>query len=120
MAVFHRASEQFEVADGEFIHPQVIVAVNPLNGRDVLQVRMLCVFQVMQYRTSRDNAIGHFFNAKAFQRMGIEMFQQAFGGISFVEYPAFEGIGIKARTIYFLEVLLVIALKNNLCRFQRL
>src|SRR5690606_19028624 len=98
--------EKLEIADGEFVHPQVLVSVYALDRADVRKVRMFCVFQVMKYGARGDGCFMQLFYPESFQRMCFEMFKHAFRCVLVIEYPAFEGIGIKLRSESFPEVFL--------------
>jgi len=41
----------------------------------------------MQHGPGGYNGLVQGFDAKAFERMGLELFEQAFGGIGLVKYP---------------------------------
>src|SRR5882724_6627513 len=100
---------QFQVADGKTVHPQIIFAAELLDGSKVLQVGVFGVLEVMQYGAGGNDGGMQVLNAKSLQRMGLELFEQAFGGIGLIEYPAFERIGIKFTAEYFFELFLVAA-----------
>ena len=63
------------------IHPEIIFAVDALDGSDMLEVGVFGVFQIMQDGAGGDDACMHVLDAKPLQGMGLEMFEQAFRGI---------------------------------------
>jgi len=70
------AGEQLQVSDGEFIHPEIVFSVDALKRGDMLQIGVFCIFQIMQYCACCDDTGFHSFDAKSFEGVGLEMFQQ--------------------------------------------
>lgn len=60
------AAHQFEITDGELIHPQKIIFADAFNGGYVLKIRMLGISQVVDQCACGSNAQFQPFNPKAF------------------------------------------------------
>jgi hypothetical protein len=61
-------TNQFQVADAEPVQPKVPVLLYPANGRDMLQVTVFGLVQVMQRHTGGYNAQVQLINTKTFKR----------------------------------------------------
>jgi hypothetical protein len=72
MAKFSRRKE-FQISDAELIHPEIVIPVEPLDAADMLQVRVLGIFQVVDDGARRNYSLGELFDPKPFQGMGLKM-----------------------------------------------
>src|SRR5262245_48890904 len=97
-SILYRAMKKLQVTNGKSIHPEVIFLFNSLNGGDVLQIRVLGILQILKHRTRSDDTCVQVFNSKSFKGMRLEMFEQAFGAISFIKNPTLQCVGIKLMT----------------------
>src|SRR5437763_587552 len=68
--------QQLQVADGEAIHPEERLCYYAADAGDVLEVGMLCVFEVMQGGTCCDSCGFQIFDAVAFEALSAEVLQE--------------------------------------------
>src|SRR6185437_6438306 len=113
-------AHELEVPDGEPVHPEEIAAVDALDGCQVLQVRVLGIFEIVQYGACGDDAGGHVFDTKSFEGMGLKVFEQVFGSELFFEKPAIRRIGKELAAEDLFEMFLKAALEDDLGGLQGL
>src|SRR6516225_688429 len=112
--------QEFQIPNGELIHPQIIFLGNFLDRGDMAQMGMFGFFQVMEYGTCCYYSFVHLVNSKSFEGMGMKMFQQGFSGKIFIKYPALQGVGVKPGSKLLFKMFLKAALEYDFGRSQGL
>ena len=110
--------EELQVADREFIDPNVILLVDTRNGRNMGRILMFGKFEVVENSPCRRNAAAELFDTEALERLSAELLAELVPIDRFRKGPLIEPIGIVPAAERIGEAVFVSALVDDFLRRQ--
>ena len=110
--------EELQVADREFIDPNVILLVDTRNGRNMGRILMFGKFEVVENGPCRRNAAAELFDTEALERLSAELLAELVPVDRLRKDPLIEPIGIVPTAERIGEAVFVSALVDDFLRRQ--
>ena len=82
--------QNLQVVEREVVEPHVAVGIDAFQRRDVAYLRVLRIFQVLQYGAGGNEAVGEVGHAEALHVLHVEVFRELLQGCLYGEDPVIE------------------------------
>ena len=119
LAAFLHGANQFEGANGKLVQTDILLLLNTAQRGDVAYLRVQRVFQVLQNGTSGNDTTLQVVNAKALQRLYIEVLEELLVGRLLGEHPVVHLVGTQTDAEIALEVVALFTIVEHLLRLER-